>query len=53
MGSRHAGIIPAITRAFDGAAMKVNIQIARILPTKIYFRTNYFLFKPQIRVTAQ
>jgi len=32
-------------RARLNAAMKVNIQIARILPTKNYYRTNYFLFK--------
>jgi hypothetical protein len=45
--------IPAIARAADGAAMNVNIQIARILPTKKYFRANYFLFKPAPRVSAQ
>jgi len=39
-------------RAADGAAMNVNIQIARILPTKKYFRANYFLFKPAPGVTA-
>jgi hypothetical protein len=32
--------------------MNVNIQIARILPTKKYFRANYFLFKPASSVTA-
>jgi len=33
--------------------MNVNIQIARILPTKKYFRANYFLFKPAPGVTAR
>jgi hypothetical protein len=38
--------IPAITRVIDGSVMKVNIQIARILPTRKSFRSNYFLFNP-------
>jgi hypothetical protein len=33
-------------RRSRGAAMNVNIQIARILPTKKSFWANYFLFKP-------
>jgi hypothetical protein len=33
-------------RRSRGAAMNVNIQIARILPTEKSFRANYFLFKP-------
>jgi hypothetical protein len=33
-------------RRSRGAAMNVNIQNARNLPTKKSFRANYFLFKP-------
>jgi hypothetical protein len=33
-------------RVIDDSVMKVNIQIARILPTRKSFQSNYFLFNP-------